>query len=107
MFFPLISLIAALLLMGRQTNPLRREVLRRWAILSGGIIAVELVIVLVALATIASSFNDGVDHSGPCQGGPEVGAPAVEDENGNAVFPCTFGGSVTVNFSETGEEPDE
>ncbi len=99
--FPVVSLIAALMLMGREANPVRREALRRWAVLSGGLIAAQAVIALIFFASIASNFNNGFDRDGPCVGGPEIGSEAVEDENGNVVFPCSGGGSVTVNFSDT------
>jgi hypothetical protein len=36
LFFPLIALIAALILMGNERNPARRSQLRTWAWASGG-----------------------------------------------------------------------
>ncbi len=51
LFFPLIALIAALLLMGNESNPQRRSQLRTWAWASGGLMAFG--VVLVALALVA------------------------------------------------------
>jgi hypothetical protein len=51
LFFPLIALIAALLLMGNESNPQRRSQLRTWAWASGGFVAFGLI--LVALALVA------------------------------------------------------
>ena len=50
-FFPFISLIAALLLLGGQTDPRKRSQLRTWAWASGGWLALGAVIT-VLLATV-------------------------------------------------------
>jgi fumarate reductase subunit D len=50
-FFPLIALIAALLLQGGQTDPTKRSQLRTWAWVSGGLLVFEAV-VLVILASV-------------------------------------------------------
>jgi hypothetical protein len=55
LFFPLISLIAALLLMGNETNPHKRSQLRTWAWASGGWIVFQIVVALVLLASITAS----------------------------------------------------
>ena len=49
LFFPLIALIAALLLMGNETSPARRSQLRTWAWASGGLLAFGLLFVLLAV----------------------------------------------------------
>jgi hypothetical protein len=49
LFFPLIALIAALLLMGNENNPRRRSQLRTWAWASGGLVALGVVLVVLAL----------------------------------------------------------
>jgi hypothetical protein len=49
LFFPLIALIAALLLMGNETNPARRSQLRTWAWASGGLLAFGALIVALAV----------------------------------------------------------
>jgi hypothetical protein len=49
LFFPLIALIAALLLMGNETNPARRSQLRTWAWASGGLLALGALIVALAV----------------------------------------------------------
>ena len=56
LFFPLIALIAALLLHGAQTNPVKRSALSRWAWLSGGWLALH-VVVLVILASVTFSHS--------------------------------------------------
>ena len=43
-FAPLFALIAALLLMGPERNPVRRESLKQWAWLSTAIMAIELLV---------------------------------------------------------------
>ena len=49
LFFPLIALIAALLLMGNETSPARRSQLRTWAWASGGLLAFGALFVLLAV----------------------------------------------------------
>ena len=49
LFFPLIALIAALLLMGNESNPQKRSQLRTWAWASGAFVAFGVVLVLLAL----------------------------------------------------------
>jgi hypothetical protein len=48
LFFPLIALIAALLLMGNESSPQRRSQLRTWAWASGAFVAFGFVLVLLA-----------------------------------------------------------
>jgi hypothetical protein len=50
-FFPFISLIAALLLQGGQTDPHKRSQLRTWAWISGGWLAFG-VVVMGVLASV-------------------------------------------------------
>lgn len=50
-FFPLIALLAALLLLGGQTEPRKRYQLRTWAWVSGGWLALE-VAASVILASV-------------------------------------------------------
>ena len=53
LFFPFIALIAALLLLGGQTDPRKRSQLRTWAWVSGGWIALDVVVaVFLALVTL-------------------------------------------------------
>ena len=52
-FFPFVSLIAALLLQGSQTDPRKRAQLRTWAWVSGGRLAFGVAVsVLLALVTL-------------------------------------------------------
>ena len=101
LFFPFISLIAALLLQGDQTDPRKKAQLRTWAWASGGLLVLGLVLVLLALGAFAAgSSSGGVDHSGPCQGGPQIGATGtqVPGHPNKFVFPCVFGGTETTRF---------
>jgi hypothetical protein len=52
LFFPLIALIAALILMGNERSPARRSQLRTWAWASGGLMAFGVVLFAV-LASVA------------------------------------------------------
>jgi hypothetical protein len=54
-FFPLISLIVALVLMGQQRNDRRRAQLRTWAWASAGWIVFQFVVVLIFFAAVTSS----------------------------------------------------
>ncbi len=59
-FFPLISLIAALLLQGSQPDPVKRGQLRTWAKVSAGWIAVQViffVFIFIAIASMASGLH--------------------------------------------------
>ncbi len=53
-FFPLISLIAALLLHGSQPDPVKQKQLRTWAWLSGGLIALQVLFFVFVFISIAS-----------------------------------------------------
>jgi hypothetical protein len=52
LFFPLIALIAALILMGNERSPARRSQLRTWAWASGGLMVLGVVLFAV-LASVA------------------------------------------------------
>jgi hypothetical protein len=98
--FPLIALIAALLLLGSQTDPRKRSALRTWAWVSGGWLALG-VVILVLLASVGGggSRPGSVSRSGPCQGGPEPGAAGRQIPGTNKfVFPCAFGGTQTTRL---------
>ena len=53
-FFPLIALIAALLLHGGQPDPVKQKPLRTWAWISGGWIAVQVIFAIFMFVAIAS-----------------------------------------------------
>jgi hypothetical protein len=99
LFFPFISLIAALLLQGGQSDPRKKAQLRTWAWASGGWLVLGLVLVLLAVGAFAHGAGS-VDRSGPCQGGPEIGATGkqVPGDPNKFVFPCVFGGTETTRF---------
>ncbi len=61
-FFPVFSLIAALLMTGGQPNPYKRAQLRTWAWISGGwlLLQVVLVVALIAAASHSSSSGPGL-----------------------------------------------
>lgn len=94
LFFPLISLIVALVLIGQQRNERKRAQLKNWAWASAGWIALQFVIGLIVFAAVSSS-GPSVARSGPCVGGPEIGAEGTSTDGVNFVFPCVDGGTVT------------
>jgi hypothetical protein len=102
-FFPLISLIVALALYGSERNPVRKGALRTWAVASGAWLALQVVIGAILVAAVAGGGGVGsgsVDRTGPCVGGPEMGADG-RDISGNGtkfVFPCSISGTATVSF---------
>ena len=55
LFFPLISLIVALILMGQQRSESKRAQLKTWALVSAGWIAFEFAIAVVFFLAVASS----------------------------------------------------
>jgi len=59
LFFPLIALIAALLLMGNETNSRKRSQLRTWAWWSGGLMALGVVIALLVIGIGVGSGSGG------------------------------------------------
>ena len=99
-FFPVISLIAALLLMGKQTDPAKRAGLRMWAWASVAWIGVQVVFVIVVAATFFSSsgVSTPTDRKGPCVGGPAMNAVGkdISGDGTKFVMPCEFSGTVTV-----------
>ena len=53
LFFPLIALIAALMLQGGQQDPRKKSQLRSWAWVSGSWLVLDLVLVLLAVGAFA------------------------------------------------------
>jgi hypothetical protein len=96
LFFPLISLIAALLLLGGQTDPRKRSALRTWAWASGGWIALQVIVFVVLFASF--SHSSASERSGPCAGGPKLNASgkAVPGSNTKFVIPCEISGTQTI-----------
>ena len=99
--FPFISLIAALLLQGGETDPRRRSQLRTWAWASGGWLVLWLIIVIVLASSISGSHS--ISRSGPCEGGPKLGSAATQIPGTTNEFlqPCAFGGSQTITMPST------
>jgi hypothetical protein len=100
LFFPLVSLIAALVLLGGQKDPQKRGALRAWAWVSGGWIIVQVILVIaLSTAVFSGSSGSGVERTGPCVGGPAPNAEGKDVGDGKRfVFPCTFGGTETVSL---------
>lgn len=100
LFFPLVSLIAALVLLGGQRDPRKRGALRAWAWASGGWILVQaLLVIALSTAVFSGSSGSGVERTGPCVGGPVPNAEGKDVGDGTRfVFPCTFGGTETVSL---------
>jgi hypothetical protein len=98
-FFPLISLIVALVLYGSERDPAKKGALRNWAFASGAWLIAQFLIGLVLFTAGGGSGLGDVDRSGPCVGGPEIGASG-KDISGNGtkfVLPCAISGTVTVS----------
>jgi hypothetical protein len=98
LFFPLIALIVALLLLGGQKDPAKRSSLRIWVGASATWLVLSVVIV-IALWKFPNS-SSSIDRSGPCVGAPEPGASG-KDVSGNGtkfVVPCSISGTATVSF---------
>src|SRR5262245_42211725 len=94
---PFISVIAALLLRGSQTDPARSRQLRTWAIGSAIYMVVGWVLAIFIFVSIFNSVT-GTDTEGPCQGGPKLGAAGTPLGDGRYRFPCEFGGSTVVRL---------
>jgi drug/metabolite transporter (DMT)-like permease len=54
LLFPLIALIAALILLGNERSPQRRSQLRIWAWASGGLMLVGVLLFVLAFVTVGS-----------------------------------------------------
>ena len=96
-FFPLFSLIVALVLHAIERDSAKKGMLRNWALASGGWLIAQVLIGFVLFA-VGSGGGVGVDQSGPCVGGPVMGASG-RDISGNGtkfVLPCSVSGTVTV-----------
>ena len=52
LFFAPVALIAALILLGNESNPQRRSQLRAWAWVSGGLLVVEALLVSLQFVTV-------------------------------------------------------
>jgi fumarate reductase subunit D len=59
-FFPIFSLIVALLLLGGQIDPRKRSQLRTWAWVSGGWLLFGVVLVLLLAGVIAGHATGGL-----------------------------------------------
>jgi hypothetical protein len=57
--FPVISLIAALLLLSTEQRPTRRASLRAWAWVSAAWIAVQVLVVILFVAAVSSGSGGG------------------------------------------------
>ena len=104
-FAPFIALIVALMMHGSERDPARRSFLRSWATVAGVVTGVEVIIGIVLVTAILAS-GPKVDHSGPCVGGPQIGAAGTPLGGGRFRFPCVSGGSAVVRFQDaTGPTP--
>jgi heme/copper-type cytochrome/quinol oxidase subunit 2 len=98
-FFPVISLIAAFFLLGRERDPRKRATLRRWAWASGVWLVVPVVLLVVlASVTFGSSSHSGVDENGSCVGGPKLLGESsnVTGSTNKFVVPCAISGTETI-----------
>lgn len=100
-FFPLFTLIAALMLQGGQKEPRKRAMLRNWAWASAAwLVVLAAALIILASVTFGSSSHGGTDRGGPCVGGPKMNADgkSVPGSTTKFVFPCEFGGTETVSI---------
>jgi hypothetical protein len=97
---PFISLIAALILRSSEGSPIRRASLRTWAIASGAWLALGVIILIIAVASVAGGgvSQNTPSRSGPCVGGPDMGSTGVPIGHNKYRFPCAGGGSTVVDF---------
>jgi hypothetical protein len=94
-FAPFVSVVVAMVMLGSETNPVRRSFLKTWAAISGALLVLWFVIVLA----VASSFShSGPSTNGPCIGGPVIGAPGEQIGPHRYRFPCEGGGSSVVRL---------
>jgi hypothetical protein len=108
LFFPVISLIAALFLLGNERDPGKRSMLRTWALAAGGFLALQALFVVLAFVAWSSGGGSDVgqiqriDRGGPCVGGPEIAATGTDISGNGTKFrvPCTGGGTTIVDFSD-------
>jgi hypothetical protein len=98
-FLPFIALIVALLLRGAEHDPARKRQLTTWAGVSGAYLAVGLLIGIAIFASVASGFHaKAATTSGPCVGGPVIGAAGEPIGGGRYRFPCAISGSSVVRL---------
>ncbi|HKB19703.1 MAG TPA: hypothetical protein VKC65_01730 [Gaiellaceae bacterium] len=97
-FVPLISLIVALLLYRSERDPAKKGALRTWALASGGWIVAQFVIGLVLITAGGGGGLGDVERTGPCVGGPVMGASGrdISGSGTKFVVPCSVSGTVTV-----------
>ena len=99
LFFPFISVIAALLLQGGQADPRKKAQLRTWAWASGGWLVLGALLVIL-LASVGDHSAGSSDRSGACVGGPKIGATGTQVPGSTTKFvePCAISGSQTVTM---------
>jgi hypothetical protein len=102
LFFPFIALIVALLLQGGESNPRKRSQLRTWAWISGGWLALGALVVVLLVGVGSGSGSGSVSQSGPCVGGPQIGAAATQVPGSTTKFvqPCAISGSQTITMPQ-------
>jgi hypothetical protein len=100
LFFPLISLIAALLMQGGQSDPRKKAQLRTWAWVSAGWLALGVVVAILLVSVGSGSGSGSSTHSGPCVGGPKIGATGTQVPGSTTKFvePCAISGSQTITM---------
>lgn len=96
-FAPFIALVVALVMRGSETNPVKQAFLKSWAWAAGALVVAYFVIGLILVSAVMSAGSH-VDSSGPCQGGPVLGAPGESLGNHRYRFPCVGGGSTVVRL---------
>ena len=98
LFFAPIALIAALIMLGGERDPVKRASLRSWAWFSAAWTVVPIVLLIVLASHSFGSAKP--DRSGPCVGGPQIGAEGrnVPGSTTKFVMPCAISGTETMSM---------
>jgi hypothetical protein len=70
---------------------------------SGTYLAVGVVVAMALFASFAS--GPATDTTGPCVGGPKMGASGEDLGGGRFRFPCSISGTTVVSFSDDSNAP--
>lgn len=97
-FFAPFALIAALIMLGGETDPARRATLRSWAWFSAAWFVVPVVLLVFLASHSFGSSHSNIDRSGPCVGAPTGEGRNVPGSTTKFVMPCEFGGTETVTI---------
>ena len=104
---PFLSLIAALVMLSSERSEERRKTLRSWAIFSGAWLATGFILVIFVASAILGSMSPPHDRSGPCVGGPILGAPGRDLGGDRFEFDCAISGTTRMYFGDGSPSPTD